>query len=378
MDRLYSRLIRLMFFSIFVISFFSMFGTASAEWHAIMTEYFDNNAVNWTWYQPPVGNPYSQQWHVRPWQTRDSLPDKHWGSCAAEAWCDASNDPTHGGAYRNPQINSYRTNMNTVMWWGPINSSNVGYVRCQFEWWNHTAPGDTLFWEVATDTNNPIGTGYRAHWFTGIHREPLYNNSGVYLRDTLVHSWNSGTANLTWRSGVISIDSLDSAGTIISLVGRPQIWFGWRFKSDSIFDSLPGATIGSLQISINDGLFDFNAEYGSHLRARDSVYFVPQFGDTARFKLNFVLDGIGILRNGSGQPVTARTRCYVNGVPFWDSVAVVDAGTGGTPALRASEWFLDLHLSFYLSADSPEGGTEPGPAPGFYHPGRKRFLRTHP
>lgn len=307
---------------------------AFASWNLVMYEDFERDANTWRWAN--TGN----TWRVEPWGPPTSTP--HWGiqdfiykphpvypeRFRQASWCDASTFPGAGG--RDPEFDRYRTNMHTHMSWGPFSTVGFRDARASFEWVNRTALGDTFFWEAATSTSNiaPHPINQRPLWFRAAWTERWVDTLGN-LHDTIKRGWHSGDAMSSWRYNIISLDSVDSAGTIISLMNRPNVFVGWRFKSNAILDSLVGAVVENIRISRDDGLFDLEVMRTSVMMARDSAAITyPQAQDTVIFFCEYKIRGNGILLDTLGNPVWTAIQCQVNSVlpPFYYDTIMVNAG----------------------------------------------------
>lgn len=305
-----------------------------AAWNLLMYEDFERDANTWRWTNA------GRQWGVVPWGPPASAP--HWGiqdfvfrphpvypeRYRQAAWCDASTFPGSGG--RDPEFDRYRTNMHTVMYWGPFSTIGFRDARASFYWVNHTAPGDTFFWEAAwsTSTTPPDPISQRNRWFRAVWTERRLDSLGNIV-DTLRRGWHTGQATQNWRYGIISIDSLDSAGTIVNLMNKQNVFIGFRFKSNAIMDSLLGAVVEDVRISLDDGLFDLQVIRTSVLALPDTVAITyPQAQDTVLFFCEYKIRGNGILYDSLGNPVRAVIQCQVNNVlpPFYSDTIIVDAG----------------------------------------------------
>ncbi|MDK9699449.1 MAG: T9SS type A sorting domain-containing protein [bacterium] len=321
-----------------------------AVWHTIMNEPFENISNTWTWVQPPAGQMNSHPWVVTPWSA-----NPHWGiqhyiyrldpafpnTNVQSAWCDASNTPTIPS--RDPEYDRYRTNMHTHMRWGPFATDSIRLVNngpyiqvtnavCSFEWLNRTAVGDTFFWEAAYSLTNtpPDPITERNRWFLAVKRTPIFDSAGHFLRDTLLRGFHCGRADTYWQLSNIYLDSLDSAGTVVSLLDKPFVWVGWRFKSNAIMDSLRGAFVDNVKLAIDDGMFDLEALTSFMVHSRSNVVVnTVQTDDTVRFILPYRIGGSGILRNGQGQPVQALVRCVYDQNSRFDTLVTIDAGESG-------------------------------------------------
>ncbi|MCX7835919.1 MAG: T9SS type A sorting domain-containing protein [bacterium] len=318
--------------SIVFLLFFAL--PSNASWNLLMYEDFERDADTWRWVNA------GRQWGVVPWGPPQTAP--HWGiqdfifrphpvypeRYRQGAWCDASTYPGAGG--RDPEFDRYRTNMHTVMYWGPF--STIGYrdARATFYWVNHTAPGDTFFWEAAwsTSTTPPDPINQRSRWFRAVWRETRTDSLGnVY--DTLKRGWHTGQANQYWRFSTTSLDSVDSAGTIISLMNKQNVFIGFRFKSNAIMDSLIGTVVEDVRVALDDGLFDLEIVRIAVYDLPDTVGITyPQAQDTVLFFCEYKIRGNGILYDSLGNPVRAVIQCQVNNVnpPFYSDTVVVNAG----------------------------------------------------
>ncbi len=328
---------------VFVITLFLflllLVSPALAAWNQIMSENFESHtSLQWgsgPWFQ---GIPnYSHQWLVAPGPpgpTQQTVP--HWGiqnknyrvdpgqpSYIQAAWNDASTDGNGGG--RDPEFASYRPSAHTTMIWGPIDCRYVHNMRMLADWVNYTLPGDTFSIEASANVPSAastISSGYRSRDFVGVYQ----------AGDSLRHLWFSGDASETWHTSTIRIDSLDSVGTVVSLVGRSAVWIIFRFRttntnSEANHMDKKGAFVDNVKVAIDDGLFNLNARNATHVRESDSLPIpYPQVLDTLLFKFQYSVTGSGIMRDSSGNPMSAHIVCTVNNAPFWDTSIVVDAG----------------------------------------------------
>jgi len=323
---------------------------AQAGWNQIMQENFESHtSADWgngPWYQPPNGI-YSHQWHVVPGQPWQNNIPPHWGiqnrvyrvdpgnpAYIQALWCDASTDQVTG-AGRDPNFSTYRNYpspgpMHTVVYWGPIDCRNIHNLRMQFDWVSNTLPGDTFSWEASSNAGNPIDANWRNHWFRGVYQ------SG----DSMYHDAVCGDFSETWHTSNMKIDSVDSAGTIISLVGRQGVYFGFRFRTTntqaySNHLDVKGSFIDNVKVAYDDGLFNLVALGSDYYRASDSLPVpFPQVLDTLIFKFNYSVSGSGIMRDSLGNPVSVGIHCTVNNAPYWDTTVGVNAGE------ESSNWVL--------------------------------------
>ncbi|MDK9700851.1 MAG: T9SS type A sorting domain-containing protein [bacterium] len=362
---------------------------ALAAWKYVMQENFENDPRTWTWRQPRQGWTNSQPWVVVPWP---QVTQPHWGiqnyiyrvdpsypeRYIQAAWCDASNsNVTTGG--RDPEFDRYRVNMHTHMRWGPFATDSLTIMedtttipptnvrvrvrdaRASFEWINRVAVGDTFFWEVAfsaTSPSPPNPLTARDQWYQPVRTFPVFDTAGVWVRDTLVRGFHCGRADTYWQFALMKMDSLDSAGTIISALGKRYVWLGWRFKSNAINDSLRGAFVDNVKVSIDDGLFDHNAVRCATYRARDTVWITyPQVGDTLLFHLQHKIAGNGLLRDSLGNAVRTRAQCLVNNQAFFSTQLDVNAGEEETTYNLYSTPFIvpiegPYEVTWQLDADN--------------------------
>ncbi len=354
MNRWYLARSRMLSLLIWVTLCFSVALPVYAAWYPIMTETFETASRNWTWRQPQTGTPI-RIWQVTPWpymqlphwgiENRIYRPDQSYPERYVQAaWCDASTDPTQQGAGRSPEFDFYRPNMHTVMWWGPVDTRGMHNLRVQFDWINNTVVGDTFFWEATSNAGNPIAGDYRSRWFQGISVRSRFDSTTMTTVYDTTRTWHRGQADIEWRNGSITIDSLDSAGTIISIAGRNNIYFGWRFKSHSFDTSAVhrlGPFVDNVRVAYDDGLFDLAAMNCTHLISRDSSYAqFPQVLDTLTFRLRLNINGAGALRDTANNLVRARVTCKINNMAYWDTLVAVDALEGSNTVWLYSPHFV--------------------------------------
>ena len=313
---------------------------AFAGWRYMMLENFEGQAANWVWSQPATGS-YSRPWRVVPFP---QYTNPHWGiqdyiyrvdvgypeRYIQAAWCDASNGTNSGGGF-DPEFNRYRNNMHTHMRWGPIRTDTVANARCTFEWVNETAPGDTFFWEAAWSFSStpPDPLQNRDRWFPAVKLFTIRDSLGVALRDTLLKGFHCGRAITYWQYSTIKLDSLDSAGTVISLIENRMCGSDGDLSPMQLKILLRGAFVDNVKVSYDDGKFDISASTCSAV-TRDSInsISIPQVGDTVLFKLIYRVSGNAVLRDTSGVPVPVRFECRINNMLFWETTTTIDAGDG--------------------------------------------------
>jgi subtilisin family serine protease len=141
----------------------------------------------------------------------DVTYDKYGGSLSA--WC--------GGNSLNP-ANGYANNMNAWMVYGPFSLADAGTASVNFWYKNLSEPGfDYFMWLASVDGVN----------FSG------YQISGDQS---------------SWRSQVFNLADVPTLG---NLMGRPQVWIAFAFKSDSL-GTEPGAYVDDIVLTKDTSTVD--------------------------------------------------------------------------------------------------------------------------
>ena len=178
-----------------------------------------------------------------------------------------------GYPYQNgndPQYDTYPPGYYVFMYWGPFSLTNAEDAQISFYLLNQTTYflGDSCWWGAASSSP----TSYASYFQGGSHHGIMNEFQVRYY----------------------SLSELDSAGTTISMCGRPEVYVGWFFRAnnDAMVDM--GAIVDDVILAWDDGMFDLRAMYAK-MTDLDSVQLIndPVAGDTILFEFQWFCSGNG-------------------------------------------------------------------------------------
>jgi hypothetical protein len=232
--------------------------TASASWHILLNDHFELPGSTWPW----------GSWHIQSANPSWGIEDTYWHVGIGTQACWIMGYPYQNGL--DPEYDQYPANYLRWMYWGPFSLTNAQDAQVTFYLLNRTTSnyGDSCWWGAAI--SNP--TSYSS-----------YRQGG--------HHW--GIMN-EFQIQTYSLAELDSADTTTSYCGRPTVYIGWFFRSNSDQSRDMGAIIDDVILAWDDGMFDLRALYVT-MTALDSgqLTFDPVAGDTILFEFQWSCSGDG-------------------------------------------------------------------------------------
>ena len=231
---------------------------ASAAWNILLNEYFELPASTWPW-----GN-----WYILTYTPSWGIQNTYWHVGIGSQACWIMGWPFQNGY--DPEFDHYPNNFYRWMYWGPFSLADAVDARVTFYLLNQTPSvlGDSCWWGAAV--SNP--TNYLSYYQGG-------------------HHW--GNLN-EFQVFTYSLAELDSMGDTISFCGRPQVYIGWFFRSNSDGLTGMGAIVDDVLLAWDDGMFDLRAMFLT-MTDLDSLQLMqdPVAGDTILFEFQWFCSGNG-------------------------------------------------------------------------------------
>jgi hypothetical protein len=232
---------------------------ASGTWHNLLNEHFGQPAQAWPWtgwhiaFQNPDWGIENTYWHVG------------FGDTQA-LWIMAYPFPSQ----YDPEYDTYPPNYYRYVYWGPFSLANAHNAQATFYLLSRTGYdyGDSVWWGASCTNPNSYLTYFQGGCYRG------------NLNDFQIRTY--------------FLSQLDSMGDTISFCGRPQVWVGWFFRSNSNGLVNMGSLIDDVTVGWDDGMFDLQAQF-MFLTGLDSVGLQqdPVANDTVLIKFQWHCYGSG-------------------------------------------------------------------------------------
>jgi len=228
--------------------------TTLGTWNILLNEYFEHSAATWPWQSWQIARITNQDWGIE-----DTYYHVGFNNFQA-LWVMAYPFPSQN----DPEYDPYLANMNNrYVYWGPFSLANAQDAQVTFYLLNRTAElADSVWWGAAV--TGP--TNYLNYYQGGRH---------------------SGNMN-DFQLQTYRLSELDSMGQTISFCGRPQVYIGWFFKSNSNSLVSMGPILDDIVLGWDDGMFDLQAQF-MFMTDLDSVELEhdPVANDTILFKFRW-------------------------------------------------------------------------------------------
>ena len=318
---------KLALFLLIITSLLLPLKNADATWVAILNENFIGEWSTWPWFI------WGNQWNVTP------AGGYRWGIAAGYThypfepfqciWCAGLNGTQISNL--DPFVDSYPSNLNTKVIWGPFSLADAAAAECNFWYLNDTQQTqDYLLWGAALDPNaNTIYEG-------GRHSGP--------------------NATLQWVNTTFDFaDLLTPQGQPVSLLGQANVYLAFYFHSDGAIQDYYGGFLDDINIGVDDGLFD--------LLTLSTLFFNPEdtTATTNIYEEVEYLIGLNWRCEGIGDTPPFTIECLVDGEPWLsetvtavggeDYMTYFDSLWAGDVGFHELEWTLDINDEIVESSE---------------------------